>query len=186
MLKTFLKSLVQQPYIYSPLSSHRSIRVLTVRNASVMPSDMEQIEFTIDERSLDSPGDYWALSYVCGDPRPVADVRVSERFFGVGRNLYVALRQVRPHFAGSAGGNLWDDTSSNVTDQDESRALCLWIDAISICQGDAAEKGSQVRLMKDIFEKAQHVVCWLGVTGQRLPHCISEAFPDDCLVRWSL
>ena len=162
MLKTYLKSFLQQPYVYSPLSTPRSIRVLTLHNASEMPTEAERIELTIDECSLDSPCDYWALSYVCGDPRPVADVRVNERFFGVGRNLHAALRHIWLHFAASAGGILWDNPSSTVTDQDEPRTLRLWIDAISISQGDTAEKARQVRLMKEIFEKAQRVVCWLG------------------------
>ena len=162
MLKTYLKSFLQQPYVYSPLSSERSIRVLTLHNASEMPTDTERIEFTIDECSLDSPCDYWALSYVCGDPRPVADVRVNERFFGVGRNLHAALRYIWLQFAGSAGGTLWENPMSTVTGQDKPRTLRLWIDAISISQGDTAEKARQVRLMKEIFEKAQRVVCWLG------------------------
>jgi len=162
MLKTYLKSLVQQHYVYSPLSSNRSIRVLTLHNASEIPSETERIDFTIDECSLDSPCNYWALSYVCGDPRPVADVRVNERFFGVGKNLHAALRHIWLHFAASAGGTLWNNPSSTVTDQGNPGTLRLWIDAISISQGDTAEKARQVRLMKEIFEKAQRVVCWLG------------------------
>src|SRR5438045_3822142 len=62
---------------------------------------------------------------------------------------------------------MWRDPSSIVADQEEeSRPLCLWIDAISISQSDAVEKASQIRLMKEIFEKAQHVVCWLGEEGE--------------------
>jgi hypothetical protein len=162
MLSTYLHSLVHQPYVYTPLTSPRSIRVLNLHRASEIPVDTERIEFTIEERSLDAPGEYWALSYVCGDPRPVADVRVNGRFFGVGRNLHTALRHVWLHFAASDGGALWDDPSYVGTDGDEERRLCLWIDAISISQGDGAEKARQVRLMKEIFEKAGSVVCWLG------------------------
>jgi Heterokaryon incompatibility protein (HET) len=41
----------------------------------------------------------------------------------------------------------------------------LWIDAICINQGDAAERSSLVRRMKSIYENAKHVLIWLGPAG---------------------
>jgi hypothetical protein len=38
----------------------------------------------------------------------------------------------------------------------------LWIDAIRINQKDIKERASQVRLMKDKFQRAAKVVVWLG------------------------
>jgi hypothetical protein len=38
----------------------------------------------------------------------------------------------------------------------------LWMDAISISQEDKEEKGAQVRMMTDIFRKAQRVQVWVG------------------------
>jgi vancomycin permeability regulator SanA len=39
----------------------------------------------------------------------------------------------------------------------------FWIDAICINQTDLEERSAQVLKMKDIFEKANDVVIWLGV-----------------------
>jgi Heterokaryon incompatibility protein (HET) len=38
----------------------------------------------------------------------------------------------------------------------------IWIDQISINQGDIAERGRQVQMMADIYRNADHVVIWLG------------------------
>lgn len=38
----------------------------------------------------------------------------------------------------------------------------MWIDSLCINQIDTSEKNYQVRLMGDIFAKAQHVLIWLG------------------------
>ncbi|KAI0556265.1 heterokaryon incompatibility protein-domain-containing protein [Xylaria curta] len=40
----------------------------------------------------------------------------------------------------------------------------LWIDAISISQGNKHEKGQQVQLMAKIYAKANRVIVWLGET----------------------
>ncbi|KAF2732509.1 HET-domain-containing protein [Polyplosphaeria fusca] len=38
----------------------------------------------------------------------------------------------------------------------------LWIDALCINQDDIVERGHQVRLMREIYSKAQKVSVWLG------------------------
>jgi len=43
---------------------------------------------------------------------------------------------------------------------DQSRAL--WIDALCINQRDEEERGSQVRIMRDIYANARRVLVWLG------------------------
>ncbi|TVY82068.1 Heterokaryon incompatibility protein 6 OR allele [Lachnellula suecica] len=87
---------------------------------------------------------YEALSYVWGDPTPVALVRcideINEGELGVGKGLANALFAFR------------------LTD----RARCIWIDALCINQEDVFERQSQVRLMGTIYSTAERVLCWLG------------------------
>jgi hypothetical protein len=40
--------------------------------------------------------------------------------------------------------------------------MSLWVDALCINQSDTAERTSQVRMMREIYEKAECVVVWLG------------------------
>ncbi|KAL5329566.1 hypothetical protein ACEPPN_003080 [Leptodophora sp. 'Broadleaf-Isolate-01'] len=42
------------------------------------------------------------------------------------------------------------------------RPRLLWVDAISINQGDLAERSRQVRIMQEIYANAKDVVIWLG------------------------
>ncbi|KAF2826971.1 HET-domain-containing protein [Ophiobolus disseminans] len=44
-------------------------------------------------------------------------------------------------------------------------SLILWIDAISINQGDLEERSQQVSRMGDIFRSARNVVVWLGLAS---------------------
>lgn len=43
-----------------------------------------------------------------------------------------------------------------------TRARILWADAVCIDQDDEKEKGHQVQMMRQIFERAQTVLVWLG------------------------
>jgi hypothetical protein len=42
------------------------------------------------------------------------------------------------------------------------RRRTVWIDALYINQNDLEERTQQVSFMKDIYERAKHVVVWLG------------------------
>jgi len=93
---------------------------------------------------LDDPPQYSALSYTWGSP-------VQERFIdcdglrlGVTLNLWKALRSLR-----------------QATD-----TRTFWIDAICINQKNIHERNSQVRLMKEIYQRAVEVVVWLGEDKQ--------------------
>ncbi|KAF2254955.1 hypothetical protein BU26DRAFT_415845 [Trematosphaeria pertusa] len=46
--------------------------------------------------------------------------------------------------------------------QETHAAKWLWIDAISINQGDLAERSAQVAMMKEIYSRAASVIIWLG------------------------
>ncbi|KAF2844975.1 HET-domain-containing protein [Plenodomus tracheiphilus IPT5] len=64
-------------------------------------------------------------------------------------------------------------------------SVLYWIDAICIDQTNVTERGEQVGLMRDIYNKAAGVVVWLGPSTERLTAAvriisnISERFQDD-------
>ncbi|KAI0448561.1 HET-domain-containing protein [Xylaria acuta] len=81
-----------------------------------------------------------ALSYVWGIDTSQIPIRVDHRTFLVRKNLHGILRQLR---RGDA-------------------VRTIWVDAICINQSDNKEKTHQVRLMRDIYSRAQCTIVWLG------------------------
>ena len=83
---------------------------------------------------------YEALSYTWGSTEDRAYILCNGHRKAVTPNLEGALRQLRqpvePRF--------------------------IWVDALSINQDDARERGHQVRLMRSIYKRASRVLVWLG------------------------
>ncbi|KAI1069336.1 hypothetical protein LB507_008620 [Fusarium sp. FIESC RH6] len=93
-------------------------------------------------------GDYIALSYVWGHPKPSDGddchfITVNGCPFKVTPNLYYALDQLRKSYRVRQG-------------------FKLWIDAVCIDQTNSEERGHQVARMRDIYHSAWQVVIWLG------------------------
>ncbi|KAK3319498.1 heterokaryon incompatibility protein-domain-containing protein [Cercophora scortea] len=125
---------------------------------------------SVSKFSYEKPGrgrvhrnhDYEALSYTWGSEAdketisvesssslsassmPSTDTALRTRRLDITRNLASALRHLR-----------YPD-----------RERTLWIDAISINQGDDSEREQQVWRMTDIYRSAYRVVIWLGAGGQ--------------------
>jgi hypothetical protein len=83
---------------------------------------------------------YEALSYTWGEPDKNRVIICDGSPLGVTRNLYAALRHLRK----------------------SGQERKVWIDAICIRQEDEEEKTQQVRMMKEIYKRATHVVIWFG------------------------
>ncbi|KAI1385658.1 HET-domain-containing protein [Hypoxylon trugodes] len=81
-----------------------------------------------------------ALSYVWGKDMSQTSIQVDGQDFHVTKNLYEILRNIR-----------YSD-----------RIRAIWIDAVCINQSDAQEKTHQVRMMGDIYSKAENTIIWLG------------------------
>ncbi|KAH6671956.1 heterokaryon incompatibility protein-domain-containing protein [Halenospora varia] len=90
--------------------------------------------------SLDDKPDYVALSYTWGDPQDTEIITVEQSLVSVTRNLHSALEHLR-----------YDNTDR-----------VFWIDALCINQSDNEEKGWQVQLMREIYQRATSVSIWLG------------------------
>ncbi|KAH7310708.1 heterokaryon incompatibility protein-domain-containing protein [Stachybotrys elegans] len=90
-------------------------------------------------------GDYWALSYVWGDPLERKMILLNGTSFTVTLNLYQALHRLVQE-------------PQHVVD-----GAKLWVDAICINQCDLAERESEVARMGDIYSLACGVDVWLGL-----------------------
>ena len=124
-------------YIYKPLASLRSIRLL-----NLLPGILgELLEYSLEEYGLDNVPEYTAISYVWGDPLLKRQtVSCGGRRLDVTKTLYDALVKLR----------------------DVQRPRLLWADRICINQQDVTERSQQVRLMGEIFRGAAVVTISLG------------------------
>jgi hypothetical protein len=132
---------VKALYESLPLPDASSTRILRI--LPVQPSDVPKTivcEMTVI--SLDPPPKYNAVSYVWGqdDPSGSHNVSINGTLMPVRPNIWHFLEQMRK----------------------ETFEDLLWIDAICINQRDIAERGHQVAVMGQIYEKAAEVQVWLG------------------------
>ncbi|KAF2180153.1 HET-domain-containing protein [Zopfia rhizophila CBS 207.26] len=89
---------------------------------------------------------YSALSYCWGNRTDKVQITCNSCSLQIGRNLYNALVVLRNRQARSF----------------PDQPLYLWADAICINQSDSTEKNRQVPLMREIYQRAQQVLVWLG------------------------
>ena len=127
---------------YRPLTpKSRTIRLLyPVRRSKRLQLEPGVTnQFRLQHATFSPELTYAALSYTWGSPGDTRQIILDGHSFTVRKNLYDFL--LRP----------------------ESRnGVPLWIDAICINQGDVEERNSQVSMMGDIYEQAEHVYVWLG------------------------
>lgn len=121
---------------YAPLNSHsQEIRIL-----SILGSRSMAVECGLEHASLVEGSTYEALSYTWGDPSDTSSIKLNNYPFRVTKNLAIALQHLR----------------------EEKRTVKIWIDAVCINQQDNAERGAEVRRMKETHGKAKKVIIWLG------------------------
>jgi hypothetical protein len=82
-----------------------------------------------------------ALSYVWGSAEDIVYITVNGKRFGVTRNLFDALKFLRPREDGGM----------------------LWVDAICINQDDPEEKKIQIALMRRVYRQAQSVTAFVSL-----------------------
>lgn len=84
---------------------------------------------------------YIALSYTWGTEKPTKIIRTTTGLLYVSSIVDAALRRIL-------------DVSGP--------GICVWVDSISIDQGNNVEKAGQIRLMSSIFASASYVAAYLG------------------------
>lgn len=134
--------------VYRPLSASQS----STRLIQIQPSDDHSAPMccTMSESKFGDIPQYEALSYRWGDSPVKYHIFVNGQDFEVTQNLFNAL-----HFLRRRAG-------SGATE------LRYWIDAICINQGDEEEKNQQIRIMPDIYFRAETVLVWLGNKSELL------------------
>jgi len=138
---------------YSPLRSASNIRLLTIRDLCSLDT-AEAIHVTIEEHLLENVPTYNTLSYRWGESeRPEKIVAGDRKYISVTRNLLAALNHLRrkgQHFR-------------------RKDPVPVWIDAICINQDDIQERGSQVHLIRQIYQQASKVIVWLHTLAPITP-----------------
>ena len=125
-----------------------SLMLREIRTVILLPStDPDaQIQCTFSRRILGlantvSSSSYSALSYVWGERSHPRTILVDGAPVPITANLFAALRRLR---------------------RDREEPLELWVDALCINQDDVQERNHQVRLMGNIYKRADEVLMWLG------------------------
>ncbi|OCK74923.1 HET-domain-containing protein [Lepidopterella palustris CBS 459.81] len=158
-----------QPFTYRPFEDPttmiRLIRLHPLKHDQWYdPHDPEQT-VVIDTKMVyltDCPDiePFVAISYCWGDQKETAKIICDGYVMTITKSLHEALL----HFRGPT-------------------ERIFWADAICINQTDNEEKTHQVRLMRQIYEKAQSVAVWLGEQASYSDHVLnlSEAFGSALL-----
>lgn len=146
--------------LYEPLRAERyEVRLLTLSFGSA-----PMVECTMQKYNLvHNPPPYAALSYCWGDEKVTRDIVVNGATISVTVNLEEALQRLR-RMTGYG-------------------TMLLFADAICINQNDLPERSQQVRLMKQIYEKAEECYAWLG--GQGFEAVVSGMISVKALVEAS-
>jgi hypothetical protein len=148
--------------VYRPLETARTIRVLVLHDKADSSDD---VKCSLEHASLDSDLQYEALSYTWGDASDTRHLFIDGSQTAVTASLHSALLQFR-----------------NANPRPGQRRT-LWADAICINQKDATEKTVQVRLMADIYQRAQRVLVWLGPSTEGVEAFLASLPKAHALVR---
>ena len=138
------------PYVYSPLPTASSIRIL-----DLYPGEGDEpirCKLRLSELGSESRS-YIGLSYCWGDPTDPIPIECNGQKAFVARNLHSALRRIRDI---TSPATMWIDTL----------CISLWVDALCISQSrepDALrERERQVQMMGCIYAEARTIIVDLG------------------------
>jgi hypothetical protein len=133
-------------YSYSPLDATGEIRLLRLlppQEEETRDSSSTEIKCELFKASLSTKPRYSALSYRWGDSFFDCTITIRQngiKVLPVNRNLFIALKRLRLPTA----------------------PRILWIDQLCIDQENVNEKSHQIQQMRQIYEKAQRTIVWLG------------------------
>jgi hypothetical protein len=133
------------------------IRLLQVEPAS--ESTNISLKCTLSTYDLSAAPPFAALSYTWGPSHPDIDkLRLTQS----SNTCHIECDGKE----GRVGENLYDFLSLCAHDASHGLQGHLWIDALSINQGDIQERCEQVKLMSRIYQTAIKVIVWLGAEDQ--------------------
>jgi hypothetical protein len=135
-------------FIYIPLPD-ASIRLVQL---DIGPS--QHISVNLGVYALKTAPPFTALSYTWGGEVRSQFINLHGTPFRVTPNLEAFLLEAKRRIEAISANKELDEKRWN--------GGWLWIDSICIDQSNASEKNVQVAMMKDIYERAQTVISWLG------------------------
>lgn len=152
---------------YSPLENSRTIRLLELfqeTDGFHSPIICKIHHVSLDDETVQ----YRALSYCWGEPIKTQTICINGKTIFVTINLQNALRRLRTNYFCCC--DLVCECSESpwypeTIDKHFTSPRLLWIDALCINQEDIEERGQQVSLMKEIYQRAGEVTVWLGEEG---------------------
>ncbi|KAJ4392292.1 hypothetical protein N0V93_005917 [Gnomoniopsis smithogilvyi] len=161
MSSPLLRNHTLRPYVYEPLTSDDSIRVISLHPAATRQAALRcsivHYERCVELSRADNSRHYSAVSYAWGEPN------------------FTEILTVSPAIDESMKGNSVNaesgDTYLRITPNVDAllrafrkahKPVYLWVDAICLNQDDDAEKTHQVPLMGEIYAMAKKVLVWLG------------------------
>jgi hypothetical protein len=143
---------IDDPYVYERLTTDKPhIRLITVWHSSrrtsypYPPTESDELLCTIDAFEASNTPPYIALSYTWGLSTPLHTIRLNGKACSIRENLF--------DFLNAYGAS---DTGQG--------SYRLWIDQLCIDQSNDSERGHQVKMMGDIYRKAQFVISWLDMS----------------------
>ncbi|KAL1887596.1 hypothetical protein Sste5346_010097 [Sporothrix stenoceras] len=136
--------------LYEPLRQHESdneVREIRLLLIDEVPPDNAEDQLIVCRLNTCTVAEaqrsnFYALSYVWGDPLDTLPILVNGLTFYATRNLVEALRHVP----------LVEPRCRNG----------FWVDAVCVNQSDNHEKRAQVSMMRDIYSGAYETLAWLG------------------------
>ena len=131
-------------YAYTKISGSTTIRLFRFDDHS----DPNAIQGQLIETPLSDAPPYFALSYCWGAQVLDTPIQCNGAVMYITKALAQALRQINRHFRSQRPWTL--------------SAEWIWIDQISINQGDVLERSQQVKLMGSIFSQSVQTLVWLG------------------------
>lgn len=140
---------------YSPLQIPSHFRLIAIRNEEVANISAQQMKCNLVHFSLENENVtplYHALSYewgVASYDDPV--IHINGMPHTIRKNLFEALKQLHSKSVG-------------YPDRTNDRSHWIWIDALCINQEDLLEWNQQVTVMSRIYNSAEVVVIWLGIS----------------------
>ncbi|CZR68110.1 uncharacterized protein PAC_18009 [Phialocephala subalpina] len=127
-----------EDFVYHPLGP-RAIRLLRLTERPPR-APKGCLALSVKTFTLDEAPPFTAVSYTWGDPTPLAEIRLNGKHTTITQSLDYALKRILT----------W---KSN---------LYLWADGLCINQQDISERNTQVRLMGDIYSRAEYTAAYLG------------------------
>ncbi|KXT16854.1 hypothetical protein AC579_6815 [Pseudocercospora musae] len=138
------------------LEHSKDIRLIALHTSAV-----DEVRIDLETTSLDRSASYRAVSYAWGkqyeDGAHLTHVlKCAGVDIPVTAHLYAGLKRIREMEA----ANL------QVQDRPLPPRIVLWVDAICINQADLEERSQQVRIMDQIYSKAESTIVWVGIRAE--------------------